>query len=429
MSARTQREERREERLQKRTQKRTQKQTKKQKRLSSRRRLWPRDRATTLLVILAVIAVTLYSVLVPVHVGVYGTPVAVTMAIALAAVGAPLVSIRYPSLAIALFTASAVLIPLMISRDVAVGPPWPWSVPMLIAFAVTVAAVTFRHGWRPGLIQLILGSGAGVTAAVMLPSIPSGNSLIVTTSVVTGIYLLAVLLAGRLRLGDELSRERANTAQEQAKRELVEERTRIARELHDVVAHSMSLIQVQSSTARYRVADLSEQAVVEFDDIAATARGALTEMRRILGILRTEDQTVELAPQRGIDDVPALVETTRRAGAAVSLTQAVSDDVSTASQLAVYRITQEALSNAVRHAPGSQISVSLTADDTDVTVTIRNAFDEETSGSPGGHGLRGMTERASLLGGTVTAGPDADGMWTVTARMPRHPSSPTEGSQ
>lgn len=437
MSARTQRQERREQRREDRRQKQTRKQTRKQirkqerkqERRSSRRRLWPRDRATALLVILAVIAVTLYSVLVPVHAGVYGTPVSVTMAIALAAVGAPLVSIRYPNLAIALFTASAVLIPLMISRDVAVGPPWPWSVPMLIAFAVTVAAVTFRHGWRLGLIQLILGSIAGITAAVMLPSIPSGNSLIVTTSVVTGIYLLAVLLAGRLRLGDELTRERANTAQEQAKRELIEERTRIARELHDVVAHSMSLIQVQASTARYRVADLSKEAVTEFDDIAATARGALTEMRHILGILRTEDQTAELAPQRGIDDVPALVETIRRAGATVSLTQAVSDGVSTPTQLAVYRIAQEALSNAVRHAPDAQISVSLTADDTDVNVTVRNAYDQETAGSPGGHGLRGMSERATLLGGTVVAGPDADGVWTVTARMPRHPSSPTEGSQ
>src|SRR5690606_5052101 len=133
---------------------------------------------------------------------------------------------------------------------------------------------------------------------------------------------------------------------------------RIARELHDVVAHSMSLIQVQASTARYRVADLQPEAASEFDDIAASARGALTEMRRILGVLRTEDQAAELAPQRGIDDVPALVETTRRAGAAVSLSQAVSDDVSAATQLATYRITQEALSNAVRHAAGSPISVS-----------------------------------------------------------------------
>ena len=428
MSARTQRQERRQERRDEQQREQALKQERKQARRASRRRIWPRDRATTLVLILAVVAIVLYSVLVPVHAAVYGTPVAVTMALGLTAVGAALVSVRFPFVAIALFTGSALLIPLMVSRDAVVGAPWPWSVPMLIAFAVTVAAVTFRHGWRLGLIQLVLGTAAGVAAALMQPSIPSGNSLIVTTSVVAGVYLLAVLLAGRLRLGDELSRERANTAQEQAKRELVEERTRIARELHDIVAHSMSLIQVQASTARYRVADLSTEAVSEFDDIAATARGSLTEMRRILGILRTEDQTIELAPQRGIDDVPALVDTTRRAGATVSLTHAVSDDVSSATQIAMYRITQEALSNAVRHAPKEPISVSLTADAADVTLVVRNAYDDEHAGTPGGHGLRGMNERATLLGGTVAAGPDADGDWTVTARVPRHPSSPTEGS-
>jgi signal transduction histidine kinase len=339
-----------------------------------RLKLWPRDRTTALVVILAVIAVILYSVLVPIHAAAYGAPVAVTMALALAAVGAPLVSVWYPNLAIILFTASVVLIPLMISRDAVAGAPWPWSVPMLLSFAVQVAAITFRHGWRSGLIQFALGTAAGITAAIMLPSVPSGNSLIVTTSVVGGLYLVAVLFAGRLRLGEELTRERAHTAQEQSRRELVEERTRIARELHDVVAHSMSLIQVQASTARYRVGDLPEDAASEFDDIAASARGALTEMRRVLGVLRTEDQGAELAPQRGVDDIPDLVETTRRAGAAVSFSQAVSDDVSVATQLAAYRITQEALSN-----------------------------------------------------GSVTTGPDAEGFWVVTARMPRHPLTQAEG--
>ncbi|MGO2932780.1 sensor histidine kinase [Microbacterium sp.] len=396
----------------------------------ARRRLWPRDRGTALVVILAVVAVALYSVLVPVHAGIYGSPVAVTMGLAVAAVGSPLVSIRYPRIATILFTASAVLIPLMVSRDAVVGAPWPWSVPMIIAFAVTVAAITFRHGWRSGLIQLLLGSAAGVVAALMLPAIPSGISLIVTTSVVGGVYLLAVLLTGRLRLGDELNRERAHTAQEQSKRELVEERTRIARELHDVVAHSMSLIQVQASTARYRVSDLPQQAAAEFDDIAASARKALTEMRRVLGVLRTEDQSAELAPQRGIDDIPELVETIRRAGATVSLSQAVSDDVSAATQLAVYRITQEALSNAVRHAPDASISVSVNADDTHLAVAVRNDYDGENAGTPGGHGLRGMSERAKLLGGTVTAGPGAGGVWTVSARIPRRPlTPPTEGHQ
>lgn len=395
----------------------------------SKRSAPPRDRTFALTVVLSAIAVALYAVLVPVHAAIYGAPVAVTMALALAAVGAPLVSLWYPNLALILFTASAIFFPLMVSREASVSAPWPWSVPMLIAFVVMVATVTFRRGWRLGLIQFVLGTVAGVVAAVMQPSIPSGNSLIVTTSIVAGVFLIALLFAGRLRLGEELSRERANTAQEQSRRELIEERTRIARELHDVVAHSMSLIQVQASTARYRVPDLAPDAASEFDDIAASARGALTEMRRILGVLRTEDHTAELAPQYGIEDLPALVETTRRAGAAVSLSQAVSGGVSTATQLAVYRITQEALSNALRHSPGSPISVSLSADDTDVTLTVRNAYDTAAAKTPGGHGLRGMRERAALLGGScVVAGSDAEGLWVVTARIPRHPDAPLEGT-
>ncbi|WP_309128486.1 sensor histidine kinase [Microbacterium sp.] len=397
---------------------------------SRRLRLWPRERGTALIVVLAAIAVALYSVVVPVHTAAYGSPVATTMALALGAVTAPLVSLRHPNIAIAVFTGSAVLMPLMVSRDAAVGAPWPWSVPMLIAFGVAVIAITFRHGWRPGLIQLALGTAAGITVAVMLPSIPAGTSIIVTTSVVSGVYLIAVLLAGRLRLGAELTRERAHTAQEQSRRELVEERTRIARELHDVVAHSMSLIQVQASTARYRVPDLQPSAASEFDDIAASARSALTEMRRILGVLRTEDHTAELAPQRGIDDISSLVETTRRAGATVSLSHSVADEVSASTQLAVYRITQEAMSNAVRHAPGSPISISLIGGDDDISVVIRNPYSGEAQQAPGGHGMRGMKERAALLGGSVTAGPDGAGSWVVDARMPRHPAVVAqEGSQ
>ncbi|MFD5215019.1 sensor histidine kinase [Microbacterium sp. NPDC058345] len=396
---------------------------------SRRLRLWPRDRGTALIVVLAAVAVALYAVVVPVHAAAYGSPVGTTMALALGAVAAPLVSLRHPNIAIALFTASAVLLPLMVDRHAAAGAPWPWSVPMLIAFGVAVIAITFRHGWRPGLIQLGLGTAAGVTVAVMLPAIPAGTSIIVTTSVVSGVYLVAVLLAGRLRLGAELTRERAHTAQEQSRRELVEERTRIARELHDVVAHSMSLIQVQASTARYRVPDLPPEAASEFDDIAASARSALTEMRRILGVLRTEDHTAELAPQRGIDDISSLVETTRRAGATVSLRQSVEDEVSASTQLAAYRITQEALSNAVRHAPGSPISISLTGDADDIAVVIRNPHSGDAPPASGGHGMRGMTERAALLGGTVTAGPDGNGTWVVDARMPRHPAVPfSEGS-
>ena len=387
---------------------------------------WMRDREIVMIVVLSVIAVTLYAVLVPVHAAEYGSPTAFTMLLAAPLVAAPLVSMRHPNLAIMLFAGAALLLSLMVPRDISLALPWPWSVPMLLAFAAAVVVPTFLHGWRTGLVMFASGTAAGLVAALMLPGFTSGNSLIVTTSVVGGVYLLAVLITSRLRVGKELTRERALTAQEQAKRELVEERTRIARELHDVVAHSMSLIQVQASTARYRVKDLPVEAATEFDDIAGTARTSLVEMRRILGILRTEDHTAELAPQRGIDDIPGLVETTRRAGADIGLSMAISGDIAAATQIAAYRITQESLSNAVRHAPGTAITVVVASDDIAVTLTVRNAPVAASVQTAGGHGLRGMSERAALLGGSVEAAPDAGGGWTVTAVLPRHPDTPPQ---
>ncbi|UUT35238.1 hypothetical protein L2X98_34100 [Microbacterium elymi] len=192
---------------------------------------WLRDQRTVMLIVLGVVAAALYAVLVPVHATVYGAPVPATMLLGAGAVAAPLIALKRPTIAIVVFTASAALSPLTVARDHPLGAPWPWSVPMIIAFAVCLLAVTVPHGWRLGLILLGAGTAAGLIVALMIPSIPSANDLIVTTSISAGVYLIAVLLAGRLRLGAELSSQRALTAQEQGRRELVEERTRIAREL------------------------------------------------------------------------------------------------------------------------------------------------------------------------------------------------------
>lgn len=388
-----------------------------------------RERDTAQLAVLCVIAVALYAVLVPLHATVYGTSVPVAMLVGAAAVTAPILSKRHPRTAIALFLAAALLLPLLMRLPEATQvAPWPWSVPMIIAFVVFVAAITLQHGWRYGLFVLAAGTALSLVPSGFVPSAASSGAvladLIVTTSVAAGALLIAILIAGRFRIADELTRERAQTAQEQARRELVEERTRIARELHDVVAHSMSLIQVQASTARYRLPVLAADAAEEFEAIAATARGSLGEMRRILGVLRTEDHAAELAPQRGIDQIPALVETTRRAGADVSLSGRVTGDVDAAAQIALYRITQEALSNAVRHAPGGSITITLADTGDTVSVEVVNAAAERIAApSTPGHGLRGMSERAALLGGAVQAGPTDAGGWTVSAWLPRHPAS------
>ena len=401
-----------------------------------------RPRLTRRVVVLSLLgaaSVTLYATLVPLAAVLYGTPLPLSFILAAAACGAPLLAITRPRWAIALSTAASFALPLLVPGELATEAPWPWSVPALLAFVLTVSVVTFQHGARLGAFPLAIGALASLTAPLLRSEVVSSApvaanvtaNLIVTTSVATAAYLISALVAGRLRVAAELTREREHSALEESRRALVEERTRIARELHDVIAHSMSVIQVQSSTARYRLPELDEAAVAEFESIAATARSSLTEMRRMLGVLRTEDQTVELAPQQRIDDIPALVDTIRRAGVTVGLeiTGSVAD-APQAVQIAAYRITQEALSNAVRHAHGAAVTVRLQADAAAISIRVRNSPPEEVTESRGsGHGLRGMRERVELLGGTFIASPTADGGWQVTASLPfstaapRHPSA------
>lgn len=372
----------------------------------------------------------LYANLVPIQTVLYGTPLALAFLLGTALCAAPFVAIARPRLATALFTASALLLPLTVQTHLATESPWPWSVPALLVFVIFVGVVTFMHGVRLGASSLIAGMIASLAAPLVRPDMvaraAAGSSatadLIVTASVAAATFLIALLLAGRMRVAEELTREKEHSALEESRRALVEERTRIARELHDVVAHTMSVIQVQSSTARYRLPGLDSATAAEFDDIAATARTSLAEMRRMLGVLRTEDQTAELTPQQGIGDVPALVDSIRRAGVDVGLSMEGADaatHASPAAQIATFRIVQEALSNAVRHAPGTPITVRLHADAATIHLRVDNGSPSQVPETTGtGYGLRGMRERAELLGGTFSAGPDSDGGWIVTATLP-----------
>ena len=404
----------------------------------------PINRRTFALAALCAAVVALYAVLVPLQTTLYGTPLALAFVLGAALCAAPLLALSHPRWAIGLFTGAAFLLPLVVVPELATQSPWPWSVPAQLAFFLFVGVLTFLHGARLGAFTLILGVIATLVAPLLRPDIvstpaTSGSAtadLIVTAAVAVATYLIAALMAGRLRVAAELTREKEHSALEEARRALVEERTRIARELHDVVAHSMSVIQVQASTARYRLADLDDAAVAEFEDIAATARGSLTEMRRMLGVLRTEDQSTELAPQQGIDDIPALVDSIRRAGVEVGLVvegQQAASAATPAVQIAAFRIVQEALSNAVRHAPGARIDVRLHADSALVRIRVHNTAPSRSPEKHGtGYGLRGMRERAELLGGSLSAGPTADGGWAVDAALalfaddPPAPSTPTK---
>ncbi|MBP3978593.1 sensor histidine kinase [Microbacterium sp. BLY] len=407
--------------------------------MARRRERTPRppriSRRTGALVALIAAVVVLYALVVPLQTVLTGTPLPLTFLLGAALCAAPLLALSRPRSAIVVFTAGAFSLPLLVEPERAIESPWPWSVPALLTFVLFVGVMSFVHGARLGALALVIGALTSLTAPLLRPDmvatpVSAGSAtadLIVTASVATAMFLIAILVAGRVRVAAELTREKEHSALEESRRALVEERTRIARELHDVVAHSMSVIQVQASTARYRIVGLDDAAAAEFDDIAATARSSLTEMRRMLGVLRTEDQQAELAPQQGVDDVPALVDTVRRAGVEVGL---VLEGLETAAaagpgvQIAAFRIVQEALSNAVRHAPGARVSVRLRADAVNLLIRVWNAAPPRPAEAhAGGYGLRGMRERAELLGGSLAAGPSEDGGWSVDATLPL--SAPT----
>jgi signal transduction histidine kinase len=218
------------------------------------------------------------------------------------------------------------------------------------------------------------------------------------------------------------------TAEERHRRRLLEERARIAREMHDIVAHHMSMIVVQASTAEYRLEGLSAAAKEEFTSISVTARESLTEMRRLLKVLREEGTDPQRVPQPGLERIPALVESTERAGTPVRLHMGqVPDRIPELVGLTAYRVVQESLSNVVRHASGAPTEVTVNAEDARLTVRIVN---DAPPGQPApvesagaGHGLVGMRERVRLAAGELVAGPRPEGGFGVWASLPLVPES------
>ncbi|QPZ37675.1 sensor histidine kinase [Paramicrobacterium chengjingii] len=375
------------------------------------------------------VSVTLYSIAVPVNAVLYQVPVAIAFVLSAFTAGSLPLALRMPRTAIALFSLGLLGNGILSGHDR--DPFWPGPVPVLeiITLALFIALIVYSRGWKLAAIAWLIAAAV----AVSLPPLSGRNSspaytgaetadLIVTFSIAAAAYVIALLIAGRATIRDELAREKEVSAEEQARRQLIEERSRIARELHDVVAHSMSVIQVQASTAKYRLTDLDVPVVAEFDDIAASARSALAEMRRLLGTLRPDGQDAERMPQRTIGDIPGLVEGTRRSGIGIDLS--IDDDLRGAplsAQVAVFRIVQEAISNALRHAPGSRISVSVARSNTSgLVISVINSapLSAPVDAAGGGHGIIGMRERTTMLGGNLETHATPDGGWIVHAVLP-----------
>ncbi|MCX2179646.1 sensor histidine kinase [Streptomyces sp. SKN60] len=304
--------------------------------------------------------------------------------------------------------------------------PWPWTPMVVIGYLFLMLALGLRESRRALLGVWLMTGVAGAVFEAVAPNQP-GDGVVVLLFVLSGIVLLLTsALRGRGEAERRLVEQETISEAERARRTLLEERARIARELHDVVAHHMSVITVQADSAPYRIPDLPDAAVEEFASIAGGARESLAEMRRLLAVLRSEGTEGERAPQPGLDRLQQLVEATVRAGVPAELALAAElGEVPQAVDLSAYRIVQEALANVVRHAPGAPTRVSVRADDAGdwLTVLVVNGPAAEPAspverGTGTGHGLVGMRERVRLTGGSLDTGPLPDGGFRVAARLP-----------
>lgn len=360
----------------------------------------------------------------------YGLPGPIAVSLAFAQAGPLLLAVTRPLQAwwvvITADTAGAVLL----LFTPAVRLAWPWPPMEIIGYLVLCLALALRER-RSTLIAvwtvtLVLSLGLGFLAQAR----SDGTNVLLT--VLSGVVLL---IFGAVRERKDAQRRLAEqetiSEAERAGRTLLEERARIARELHDVVAHHMSVITVQADSAPYRLSGLPPEAREEFGSIAGTARESLSEMRRLMGVLRSEEAKGERMPQPGLGQLGQLVEATVRAGAPAELTvDKELHGLPQAVQLSVYRIVQEALANVVRHAPGAPARVSVTAaDDGALAVVIVNDRAPGPAGPPleatgTGHGLVGMRERVRLVGGALETRPLPHGGFRVAARIPLTPGTP-----
>jgi signal transduction histidine kinase len=320
---------------------------------------------------------------------------------------------------------------------------FPLPAPAASMLALAIAAAFDGRGVNDLTAPFFIG----IAAAISFGSIPDGREAIAGLAVnLIGIefiqsqfphhhpadYLwVSLLFAGAWFVGFILRRralqtvelrrraEEAERAREDEEiRAVVDERARIARELHDVIAHSVSVMVVQAAGVRRLLPVEQERERQALETVEKTGRQALAEMRRLLGVLRTEADRPELVPQPGLTTIRQLVEQVRNAGLPVEL-EVEGDPVELAPgiDLAAFRIVQEALTNTLRHAGPAHawVRVRYAADELELTI----ANDGETAApDSGGYGLVGMKERVNLYGGKLEAGPRDGGGFSVSARLP-----------
>ena len=358
---------------------------------------------------------------------------------------------------------------IFISRSVIEEPelaPHPWYITLPVLFGL-VAPMVFRRKYPITVAYLTAGVGiahtlfeigvatmfttcialytlvayVGRRAALLFLAVNEVITLVQSPwqfpeQWITQLIVVNLSLAFSWALGEFVGARRAYHAEleqrlrlleterdQQARIAVAEERARIARELHDVVAHAVSVMVVQADGAAYAVRTQPELAERAVTTIASTGRDALTELRRLLGVLRSEDTGSERTPQPGTQSLSELAARVRAVGLPVQLDIIGNvDDLPAGVGLGIYRIVQEALTNSLKHAgPGTSATVRVERAGDRVELSIVDngrRSDRSLVGVSGGNGLIGMRERALVFGGTLDAGPRSNGGWQVTASLP-----------
>ncbi|WP_158557881.1 sensor histidine kinase [Spongiactinospora gelatinilytica] len=293
----------------------------------------------------------------------------------------------------------------------------PWFLPELVVQSLVLFTVAVTTARRVTAAAFLITLGAGLLSALWTgaeqPYAAQGMAN-------WALSLLAATLIGYGFRTRRLSTLRI--AEEHGKRRILEERARIARELHDVVAHHMSIIAVQAATFPNRVKEAAPAEVLrEFREINAAASASLAELRQLLGVLRGDRDDPAASPRAGLGALEELVESARRAGTPVRLELPErSAELGAALSHTAYRIVQEALSNVVKHAGGAPTVVTARLDGGDLVLEVVNEpAPAPASGAEPGYGLVGMRERVATLSGELFAGELSDGRYAVRAVLPQ----------
>jgi signal transduction histidine kinase len=403
-----------------------------------RRAWWPAGRAGLLLALIVLVLTVLGALDLAQHYRVAGGP-GVPQALTLARL-APLLLVWSRPVAATGLSLAAVVLTALVTTPVTPAEPWPWAVTSLAGHAAVVTGLGARHPAGRRVLLPAAWTASQLVGLAALAVHPGRGDL---TGLLPAVVLLGLaayagdLAGGRAELARTVAEQQADIEGERARRARLEERARVARELHDVVAHHLSVVVARADSAPVRLPGLDEPARQELAAIAEGARESLTEMRRVLRLLREGDGPGLSAspgpgpggggggggvgalrtPQPGLADLPALLDRTRATGATVTLTGPLPppDGLPETVQLTAYRVVQEGLTNAIRHAPGAPVTVTMTHRDGWLAVDVSNPAPPAETGP--GHGLRGLAERAAALGGTADAA-HRDGAFRLSVRLP-----------